>query len=458
MSTAPHTSSSLRALLRHSGSRTFVWLALGQSVSLFGTHLTAFALGVWLFMETGTATPLALSVLSGFLPSVLLGPYAGVVVDRVSRKWAMLLSDLGQGLATLAILLLLAAGVLEPWMIYGLLALSSAVGAFQYPALASSISLLVPGQHLGRANGLLSFGEGAGGLAAPLLAGVLVPLIGISGVMLIDVVTFAFSALVLFFLRIPTPARSTTQDKRRVPLAEMYEGWRYITHRSGLLGLLLIGALLNLIGIFVTARLVTPLVLARSGGDTAVLGLVTSAFGAGMLVGGAAMTLWGGPKRRIYGALGAMIAIGLSYQVLFGLGRSWLLWMGASFLGAFFIPIQSASANAIWQAKVLPAVQGRVFALRRTVGQALTPVGLLSIGPLADQVAEPLMQGPLGTTLEPLFGTSPGRGFALVMVVFGLLTVLVAIAGLLWPRVRLIERELRDAVPPLEEEAQEARK
>jgi DHA3 family macrolide efflux protein-like MFS transporter len=444
--------SGVRELLGHPGSRTFLWLALGQSVSLFGTHFTAFALGVWLFEETGAATPLALSVLAGFLPGVLLGPYAGVVVDRVNRKWAMMFSDLAQGVATLAILSLLAAGVLTPLMIYGLLALSSTAGAFQYPALASTISLLVPKAHLGRANGVLSFGEGVGSLAAPFLAGVLVPTIGVSGVMLIDVATFVFSAAVLLLLSIPNPVRhDPDRAAERKALGEMLEGWRYITRRPGLLGLLLIGSLLNLIGIFVSTRLSTPLVLARSGGDTVALGLVSSAFGAGLIVGGLVMASWGGPRRRIYGVLGSMIAIGLCYQVLFSLGQQWPIWVLASFLGPLFIPIQSGSSQAIWQAKVSPEVQGRVFALRYTVGQFLTPVGLVLVGPLADRVAEPLMNGPLGVTLAPLFGMGPGRGFALVMLCFGLLTVLIAIIGLSLPRVRKLEQELPDAAAVVDE-------
>jgi DHA3 family macrolide efflux protein-like MFS transporter len=437
----------LADLFQHRGGRTFVWVAFGQTISIFGTNLTAFALGIWLFDTTGQATPLALSVLAGFLPGALLGPYAGVWVDRISRKWAMLLSDLAQGACTSALLLFLSTGRLEPWAIYCLLALSSAVGVMQYPALSASISLLIPGEHLGRANGLLSFGEGLGSLFAPILAGILVPLIGIGGVMLIDVTSFVASAFVLLFLTIPNPPHQGFQPKERgFVLHELHEGWSYITRRPGLLGLLVISSLLNLIGIFVTARLNIPLVLARSDGNTALLGVVSSAFGAGMIIGGIVMTAWGGPKKRIYGVFGAMIGIGLSYQVLFSIGQSGWVWVLASFLGSFFIPIQSGSANAIWQSKVAPEIQGRVFALRRAVGQVLTPVGLLIVGPLADQVARPLIQGSLGGTLAPLLGMGAGRNFALVMFCFGLLTVAIAITGLLLPRVRRVEEEIPDTV------------
>jgi MFS family permease len=433
--------------LTTSDGRTFLWLWLAEAVSTFGSNLTAFALGIYLYQRTGEATPLALSVLAGYLPAILLGPFAGVIVDRVDRKWAMVLSDAGQALTTLALLVLIASGTFSPALIYVLLAVGSAAGTLQYPAAAATVSLLVPPAHLGRANGLLSLAEGMGSLFAPVLAGFLIVGLGISGVMVIDVATFVFSALVLLRLRLPRPPREAPQPGERRPLwPEIRAGWTYIAARRGLLGLLLIGAALNLIGIFVTARLNTPLVLARTDGDTAALGVVAGAFGLGMLLGGVGMATWGGPTPRIYGALGGIAALGLSYQVLFGLGHTVPVWALASFLGGLLIPVQSGSANAIWQAKVPPAVQGRVFAVRRTVGQLLAPVGLLLIGPLADQVAAPWLQTDTGQRLSPLLGTGPGANFALILCLCGGLSALLALLALALPQIRGIEADLPDAV------------
>lgn len=429
------------------GGRTFLWLWLGQLVSTFGTHLSAFALGLTLFQRTGEATPLALSVLCSYVPATLLGPFAGVLADRADRRWLMLLSDGAQALTTLALLLVMSAETLPLPLVYALLALGSAASTAQAPAATATVSQLVPAEHLGRAHGLMALGEGIGGLAAPVLASVLLVVAGLRGVLLTDLATFLFSAGVLAALRLPRTPRGA--DRAHPPLSlasELRTGWRYITARRGLLGLLLIGSALNLIGIFVTARLHVPLVLARTGEDTAVLALVSSAFGLGLLLGGAGMATWGGPHPRIYGTLGGIAALGVGYQLLFGLGYSALVWAGASFLGGLLIPVQSGSANALWQARVPPALQGRVFAVRRTVGQVLTPVGLVLVGPLADQVAAPFLASPVGQRLLPALSQAPGGQFALVLCAFGLLSTLLAVAALGVPWVRSVEQEVPEVV------------
>ncbi len=199
---------------RHTGPRTFFWLWLAQTVSGLGSSLTAFALGVWLFQETGQATPLALTALANFLPSFFIGPFAGAWVDQIDRKWAMILADTGQALATFALLALI--GLEGPiWAIYPLLAVSSAFRALQFSANAASLSLLIPKAQLGRANGLRTVGESVGGLLGPILAGVLVPLIGVSAVMLLDVATFFFGAAVTLALTIPRLPRAMRGARRR---------------------------------------------------------------------------------------------------------------------------------------------------------------------------------------------------------------------------------------------------
>jgi DHA3 family macrolide efflux protein-like MFS transporter len=119
----------------------------------------------------------------------------------------------------------------------------------------------------------------------------------------------------------------------------------------------------------------------------------------------------------------------------------------ATFLGPLFIPVRMGSSHALWQAKVEPALQGRVFAVRRAISQIGFPLGLLLVGPLADDVAVPAMRGPLGHTLQPLFGAGPGRGYALMMVGMGLFTALVYLLGALLPAIRNVEADLPDAVP-----------
>lgn len=429
-------------LLRHPGSRTFLWLWFGQTISTFGTTVTFFALGVYLYETTGQATPLAILGIARFLPQILLSPLAGVIVDRIDRKWAMLLSDVGQGLAVLAVLLLFAAGLLQPWLIYLLFAVASLADSLRWTAEAATITLLVPHEHLGRANGLQSFGEGLGGVAAPAIAGALLAVIGISHLLLIDVLSYALDVVILLSLAIPRVA--VTARPQGTIRREMATGWQYIRARSGLLALLLITAVANLADISVVWRLVPALVLAATHRNTVALGLVGSAFDLGMLAGGAVMAGWGGPRNRVLGLIGGSVLLALGGEVLFGLGRTLPLWLLAAFLGPFFIPIRLGSSQSLWQAKVAPELQGRVFAVRRAISQITFPLGLLLVGPLADDVATPAMRGSLGHALQPVFGSGPGRGYALTMVLLGLFTALVYLLGVLLPAVRSVQRDLPD--------------
>jgi MFS transporter, DHA3 family, macrolide efflux protein len=440
---SPVSSITQSPLFRSPAGRTFLGLWLGQFVSGFGSNLTGFALGVWLYQTTGQATPLFLSALASTLPGLLLGPFAGVIVDRVPRKPLLLATDTLQALVTLALLLLLAAGQLQPWLMYLLLAVSSAAGTFQWPAQAATVSVLVPREELGRASGLTSMGESIVGLATPIVAGALVPIIGITGVMWLDLATFLVGAGILAFLNIPSPVASN--EKRQVLWREALLGWHFIFERAGLLNLLLVFAGLNfLYGL--SSNLITPLILARTGNDTAMLGLVLSAFGAGALAGSLAMTITGGPRPRIHGVFLGMVVSGLFGALLFGVVNSLPLWMLANFCAGFCLPVMNGSSQAIWQSKVLPTMQGRVFAVRRLIAQITMPVALAVAGPLTDRLFVPLMQGSVGNNLAWLLGPVAGRGYAALWVLCGVLVALNGLSGYLRKAARNVERDLPDAV------------
>ncbi|MEL7234442.1 MAG: MFS transporter, partial [Chloroflexota bacterium] len=139
-----------------SGMRTFTIIWAGQLLSLIGTAMTRFALVVWAYDLTGTATTVALVSFSFFLPLVLISPIAGIVVDRFDRRMVMLVTDLGAGVMTLVLLALHLSGSLAVWHAYLLLGASGIFNAFQEPAYVAASSLLVPKTHYARANGMRS--------------------------------------------------------------------------------------------------------------------------------------------------------------------------------------------------------------------------------------------------------------------------------------------------------------
>ena len=192
--------------------------------------------------------------------------------------------------------------------------------------------------------------------------------------------------------------------------------------------------------------LVNPLVL--SFASPAVLGTVMTTAGLGMFAGSAAMSVWGGPKRRVRGIV---FFLGLGGLALLpaALPPSAALIACGAFLFLLGVPIASGCTQAILQTKVNPEVQGRVFAFTGMLVGAAMPVAYLVSGPIADRVFEPLLAvgGPLAGSLGKLMGVGPGRGIALAFVTAGLMLVAVAAAGYLHPRVRRVEDELPDATP-----------
>jgi DHA3 family macrolide efflux protein-like MFS transporter len=185
---------------------TLVWI--GQLVSILATQMTTFALTIWVFQKTGSATSLALVQVFFITPLLLVSPIAGVMVDRHNRKLMMMVSDLTAGLATVAILVLQYLGVLEVWHLYVAAVFQGLGNSFQWPAYSAAISTMLPKEQYGRANGMMSLLEMGPGIFAPLLAGALFPIIGLTGVLSFDVITFIFAIVVLIWVRIPQPARS----------------------------------------------------------------------------------------------------------------------------------------------------------------------------------------------------------------------------------------------------------
>lgn len=441
-----------------SGFRGFTLIWFGQVISLLGTNMTRFALTIWAYQETGSATALAMVAFFSFGPAVIFSPIAGALVDRWDRKWVVILSDLGAGMATVALLLLFSTGNLEIWHLYAAGAFASAFEAFQFPAFAAALSTMLPKAQYARANGMLALAESAAQIAAPILGGILLLTLGIGGIMLIDVVTFSIAVSVVLFVFIPTPQQTEAGLASRGNLwRESLYGFQYIWARPSLLGMQLIFLQANFFGGF-AGVLIAPLILARTGSNELILGTVQSALGIGGLVGGLLLSIWGGPERKVHGVLLGMFLNGLLGAAVLGVGQSLPVWLVGAFFLMFFIPIMNGSNQAIWQAKVAADVQGRVFAARRLIAQITGPLAMILAGPLADRIFEPALQpgGTLVPIFGPLVGVGPGAGIGLIFVLTGVIGAFVPLLGYGLPAIRDIDTLLPDAVNQPEPESESA--
>ena len=429
-----------------SGMRGFTVVWAGQFVSLLGTGMTGFALTIWAWQLTGKATALALVGLFNFAPTVLMSPIAGALVDRWNRKLMMMLSDLVAGLTTVAVLALMAAGRLEIWHLYTTGAVSGAFQAFQFPAYSAAVSMMLPKEQYARANGMIGLAGSTSNIIAPVAASILLGVIGTTGIMAFDVLTFIVAIGALLPVHIPNPPSTQPMDGARPSLLrDSVYGFRYIYERPSLLGLQLVFFSINLV-MSLSLPLRPPMILARTNDDTIVLGSVQSALGVGGVLGGVLMSVWGGPRRRVHGVLMGMALSSLLGTMATGLGREPFTWAFAAFSTMLFLPIINGCNQAIWQAKVPPEIQGRVFATRRLIAQITAPVGMALAGPLADWVFGPAMMP--GGALAPLFGwlvgVGPGAGISLLFIITGLIGALVGLSGYAFVSVRDAEDILPD--------------
>ncbi len=438
------------------GMGRFLVIWAGQLISLIGSGLTGFALAVWTFQTTNQALPFALAVLLGSLPRVLLAPLAGVLADRWNRRAIMLLADSGNALITVAALVLYSSGQLAIWHTY-LFALAGAVcSAFQEPAYGASITMLVPKEQLGRASGLGQMSQAIEALVVPPLAGLLFVTVGMGGIFALDLVSFVFAIGALLVTRIPQPEQAAAGEGQRAGvLADMSFGLRYLLERRGLLLLLGYFALVNLLMNSATV-LTAPLVLSFGTADT--LGLVQMCVGAGLLVGSVAASIWASQRRKVLVLISSLAVSGLGLAIA-GLYPSLPVVGGGFFLMLLTIPTAAACSQAIFQRKVPPTLQGRVFATRTMISQSMMPIGFLGSGLLADSVFEPLLRagGPLAASpIGALLGVGPGRGIGLMFVAAGLLLLVASGLALSAPRLRRLEDELpdHDYVPAPAAEAQ----
>ncbi|MEV4706175.1 MFS transporter [Actinoplanes sp. NPDC049316] len=431
------------------GLRAYLIVWTGQFVSLLGSSLSGFALGVYVYQLTGSATQLGAVFALGLLPSVLALPFAGALVDRWGSRRALLSAGTGNMAVTAVLAALLVTDTFAVWHVYLVVTAFSLLGALSLPAFSALAPALVPQRHLGRTNGLRILAFAFAEVLSPLAAGVLLLAVGIEGLVLLDVVSFGVAVVTLLLVRLPH-IRPAPEDAGRPPalLAEFRQGWRYVAARRGLLALLGFLAAVSFAGGFIDL-LIRPLVLAFASPEA--LGTVMTCGGAGMLVAGGAMSLWGGPRRRVPALLAASPV--LVAATFLGSARPEIVPVSiAAFLFMGAMGVILALDQGIWQSKVEQHMMGRAMAVHHIVAAVPQIVAYGLAGVAADRVFEPLLARAPG--LSALVGHGTGRGAALLLMATGVLIAVSAVVAALHPRLRRLEDDLPDIVRPEPGEAE----
>ena len=388
----------------------FIPLWIGQAFSMLGSGLVQFALVWFLTEKTGSTAVLASATVAALLPQVLIGPFAGALVDRWNRKIVLMVSDSVTALATLLLAYLFMSGLVQIWHIYVLLFVRSLGGAFQWPAMQASTTLMVPKKQLSRLAGANQALQGLISIGAPPLGALLISILPMSNVLAIDIVTAAIAVSIVAFLKISQPVRDDRAEKVTIKttVKDVGIGLRYVGAWPGLLAVIVMAALINFFYSPVSSFM--PLLITQHfHGNAAQYGWMDSVFGVGIVLGGLVLSVWGGFRKRVYTSMLGLFGMGIGI-CLVGLAPSnayYLALVGMAFSG-FTNSFTNGPLFAILQDKVAPEMQGRVFMLLSSGASAMMPLSMLIAAPIADWLG-----------LQSWYLLAGGSCF--VMAVFGLL-------------------------------------
>jgi DHA3 family macrolide efflux protein-like MFS transporter len=371
----------------------FFTIWTGQAFSLFGSSLVQFALIWWITQKTGSATILATATMVALLPQILLGPIAGALIDRWNRRLVLIVSDGSIAFFTLGLGVLFLLGREQIWQIYVIMFIRSLGGAFHWPTMQASTTLMAPDDQLSRIAGLNQTLQGAMSIVAPPVGAILLAAIPMYGIILIDVLTALIAIIPLFFIPIPQPEAAVhTQATSgvRAVFNDMLAGFRYVASWPGMLIILILAAVLNFL--LNPAFSLMPLLVTKVFNGTAYhLGLLESVFGIGVVVGGLILSTWGGFKKRVITSMLGLIGMGIGILMigLSGANAFWIAVAGMA-LGGLMNPLVNGPLFAIVQSTVDPSMQGRVFTLLGSLSAAMSPLSLAVAGPLADKLGIPI--------------------------------------------------------------------
>lgn len=409
--------------------------------------MSEFALTLWAWQVTGSATALALVGFFSLLPRIFISLFAGILVDRANRKYLMILGDAIAAASTVGILILHLSGNLAIWHLYVAASINGGFGQIQQLAYSTSITLLVSPRNYTRANSMNSVVHYGSNIIAPAIAGLLYPMIGLAGILPLDLVSFVIAIATLIWIRIPQPdpkqreqkivgAQGLRPNKRSVLWEEITFGIRYIWRSSSLKTLMMITAwfwFAHDLG----AAIDEPMILARSGNSSQALSVILSIAGIGGVTGAVVLSAWGGTKQRVNGMLAGFMGAGFA-KIIFGLGQNLTVWLPAQFCASLSFPLLGSSETALWMETVPSEFQGRVFAANSLVLELVSAIAMLIAGPISDRILEPAMQSQniVSFLLIPIFGNGAGAGMALLYVVSAIAMLLIGAISYRLPQLR----------------------
>ena len=405
--------------------RDFYVLWSTQSLSQLGSSITAFALTLWLYEKTGSALSTSTLTICSYAPYVIMSIFAGALTDRFDKKRTMLVCDTMAAVSTLVVFLLYRTGTLVIWHLYAVNMLSGLMNTVQQPASEVTMTLIVPKDQYQKVSGLQSLSRSVISILNPLIAAALYSFAGLELVIAVDLISFlvAFIALAAF-IKVPKTAKA--EEESTLKLAR--EGLKFLKETPLVFTLILFMSGVNFVASAFDATL-PGYVIPNPKGGTNVLGIVTSASGAAMIIGSLIVSILPKPRDRVKVVYLTMLISLSTENFLLAFAREPFIWCIGQIIGWILVPIMSANLDVILRNSIPVDLQGRVYACRNTFQFFTIPIGLFWGGFMVDKVCEPFMKKHESSyVLTFLFGSGKGSGAALMMLILGVVGSILCIA------------------------------
>lgn len=404
--------------------KRFLMIWSGELISSIGSGMTAFALSVYVYQTTGSATYVSLITLLAYLPTVLLSPLGGVLADRYDRRLLMIIGDLFSGLGLAYVLWNIQTGSDSMLPICIGVTFNAVFVALLEPSFKATITELLTEEEYARASGMVQIAGNAKFLISPALAGILLAVADIRLILLIDIGTFLITVTTVAIVR--KSVGKAVKNERQSIGREMRLGFAEINKSKGIrILIILMSFVCFFVGILQT--LTSPMVLAVSNAET--VGFMESLCAVGMLLGSVFIGILGIKKNFSTVLCVAGILSGI-FIALTGVNKSIFVTGAGVFLFFLALPFMNTSADVLIRKNIPNELQGRVWGIISLLSQTGTVLAYALSGVLADYVFEPLLSdnGVLSDSIGVLIGTGTGRGIGFMLILSGICIIPAAFA------------------------------
>jgi MFS family permease len=360
-------------------SRSIWSLIAVETLCLLGEEVSRFGISVWIYAATQSVGDFSALLVANIVPGMLVRPIAGSVVDRWSRKPVMIGASLVSLVGTAIVLFGALVGALSMPLVLAGASIASIADSFQWPALEATIPLMADEEDLPAYNGFMESGRAIGRFAGPAIGGFLFAMLGVSGLVAIEAVTFLLATVVVASLSIPNPVRQDEPEAGSL-VADALLGFRWIGARRPLLKFLLVATFANFF-LAISEVVMQPYGLSFLSERS--YGIGNALFGAGMIAGGVLCGVVAERLSSIQQVFMSSIAIGVAFVAL-GFTRGLAGYASLNFVIAAMMTMVNASAMTIWQLKVPDELQGRVFSAMGLVADLVTPLSFVLAAPLTE--------------------------------------------------------------------------